>query len=127
MNPKCDRTEISRMMLPLFPSMATDATSDEWHYFLESITGDVVAKAFPDTPSIDVPNTNAFDKWRQALAKQGYPTWGYTQGQTDAMKVRAEQLKQAEASRLSKEPELLAALAKEAPLVTAAELLKPKP
>ena len=126
MNPKCDRTEISRMMLPLFPSMATDATSDDWHYFLESITDNVVAKAVPDTPSIEVPNATAFDKWRQALAGQGYPTWGYSQGQTDAMKARAEVLKQAEALRLSKEPELLAKLAKEAPLVTAAELLKPK-
>ena len=127
MNPKCDRTEISRMMLPLFPSMSETATSDEWHYFLESITGDAVAKAVPDTPSIDVPNATAFDKWRQALAKQGYPTWGYTADQITAMQDRATELKQAEALRLSKEPELLANLAKEAPLVTAAELLKTTP
>ena len=119
MNPKCDRTEISRMMLSLFPSMATDATSDEWGGFLDAATG-------LNTP-LDMPNGEAFDRWRQALAGQGYPTWGYTADAITAMQDRAVELKQAEALRMSKEPELLAALAKEAPLVTAAELLKSKP
>ena len=116
MTPKLDRTEISRMMLPHFPSMSATATSEDWHGFLDAATG--------LTTPMDMPNGEAFDRWRQALAAQGYPTWNYTPEQTTAMAARAEQLKQAEALRMSELPELLARLKKEAPLVTAAELLK---
>ena len=119
MNTRCDRTEISLLLAKHFPDMPVNASSDDWHGFLDAITG--------FTTPLEMPNGEAFDRWRQALAGQGYPVWGYSSDAITAMQDKAGELKQAEALRLSKEPELLAALAKEAPLFTAAELLKPKP
>ena len=125
MNPQTDRREISRLLAPHFPITARGAanieggaTSDEWHIALDKIT-------MLETP-LDMPNGTAFDRWRQALAAQGYDVWGYSPNEKERIAVEVEKLLQKEAQRLADEPALLAELAKEAPLVTAAELLKVK-
>ena len=74
--------------------------------------------------ALNEPNATAFDRWRQALAAQGYPVWGVTPEKAAAIKARAEELKLEEAKRMAELPELLATLKKDAPLVTAAELMK---
>ena len=117
MNPQTDRREISRLLLPHFPHME-GADSDAWHGFLDGATG-------LTTPQDEV-NSTAFDRWRQALDKQGYPVWGYSPDKAQQVAAGVAELLQKEAQRLADEPALLAALAKEAPLVTAAELLKAK-
>lgn len=61
-----DRRLIRGLLLEHFPEMVK-ASSDEWHEFLNRITDLTI----PHT----MPNTSAFDAWRQALAKQGYPVW----------------------------------------------------
>lgn len=119
MSVKHDRRQIARLLGPHFPSMPATATSEEWHGFLDQITG--------LETKMDEPNATAFDNWRKALAAQGYPVWGITQEKADAIKARAEELKTEEAKRLKDLPELLAKLKKNAPLVTAAELMKAKP
>ena len=114
-----DRRDISRLLAKHFPTMPETATSDDWHGFLDEITG-------LQTP-LDEPNATAFDRWRQALAEQGYPVWGITPEKAAAIKARAGVLMAEEAKRVKDEPALLAKLRKDAPLVTAAELMKAKP
>ena len=113
---KHDRRAIEPLLRPHFPALPAGMTSDEWQGFLNEQTG-------LDIP-LDEPNASAFDKWRQALAKQGLPVWNYTPARlakikADGVKLKAhvDKLKAEEAARL-------AALAKEAPMVTAKELLK---
>lgn len=113
-----DRREIARLLRPHFPSMPENATSEEWGGFLDKITG-------IETPR-DEPNAMAFDRWRQALAAQGFPVWNISPEKADAIKARATKLMDDEAKRLSAFPEVMAKLKKDAPLVTAAELMKPK-
>ena len=119
MTPRCDRRAILGLIGPHFPTLAPDIASDELHGFLDVVTG-------LETPLTE-PNATAFDRWRQALEKQGYPVWGITPERAAAIKARAEELKLEEAKRLKDLPELLATLKKDAPLVTAAELMKAKP
>jgi len=79
-----DRREIARLLGPIYPTMA-EATSNEWHFFLNAETG-------LDVP-LDEPNGSAFDKWRQALASKGVAgVWGYTPDQIEAMKARGKEL-----------------------------------
>lgn len=114
-----DRREIARLLRPHFPSMPEDATSDDWGAFLDKVTG--------LTTPFDQPNGTAFDNWRQALDAQGYNgVWNVSRETADAIKARAAKLMDDEAKRLSKLPEVMAKLKKDAPLVTAAELMKPK-
>lgn len=114
--PRCDRRAILGLIGPHFPTLNPDIGSDALHGFLDAVTG-------METP-LNEPNATAFDRWRQALAAQGYPVWGVTPERAAAIKARAEELKQEEAKRMAELPELLATLKKDAPLVTAAELLK---
>jgi hypothetical protein len=116
---KCDRREISPLLGSYFPSMPALATSSDWHGFLNAQTGLSVA--------LDEPNSTAFDKWRQALAQKGLPVWGYTQARVDEIAARGAVLLQQEALRVENEKATLARLAKEAPLVTAAELMQKTP
>ena len=113
--PKCDRREILRLIGPHFPTLATDITSDALHGFLDAVTG-------IETP-LNEPNATAFDRWRQALAAQGYPVW-LSRERAEALKTRAGVLMAEEAKRMKDLPDLLAKLRKDAPLVTAAELMK---
>lgn len=113
-----DRREIARLLRPHFPSMPENATSEEWGAFLDEVTGLV-------TPP-DESNQIAFDQWRQALEKQGYPVWGVSPEKAATIKARAKDLKDKEDKRREAMPGLMADLKKEAPLVSAAELMKPK-
>ena len=110
-----DRKDIADLLLPHFPTMET-ATSNEWHGFLNAETGLDVA--------LDEPNGSAFDKWRKALAANGLPVWGLTEVQEQAIAVKGMELKALEDVRRTGMAQMLVDLAKEAPNVTAAELLK---
>lgn len=116
MNIRNDRRMIYPLLQKHFPTLGEKATSDEIHGFLDAVTG-------LETP-LDEPNAIAFDRWRQALATQGYPVWGISKEKADAIKVRAEELKTEEAKRLKDLPDLMAKLRQDAPLVTAAQLMK---
>ena len=113
---KCDRRDILSLVGPYFPSLAPDISSDDLHGFLDAVTG-------LETP-LDEPNATAFDRWRQALATQGLPVWGYSQARIDEIKSKGAELKAMEEKRVAELPGVLAELAKKAPEVSAAELLK---
>ena len=112
---KTDRREIAPFLNPLFPLMTPDKTSDEWHGFLNSLTGLGI--------TIDEENASAFDKWRMALADLGYPTWDYTQAKIDAIAVAGLALKDAELKRQAALPATLTTAAAAAPSVAAVDLL----
>lgn len=109
-----DRRDISALLLRFFPDMV-NATSDDWHFFLDTICG-------IETP-IDAPNTEAFDRWREKLAEIGYNTLKYHQEDVARMKARAAKMLDAEQRRAASMSETLKELAKEAPNWTAAEVL----
>ncbi len=111
-----DRRMIAPLLLDRFPTMAK-ATSDEWHGFLNARTG----------LSIDIaePNGTAFDKWRQALEKQGHAdVWGITAERAEAIRKRGEELLKEEAERVKALPDRLEVLRAEAPTKTAEQLIK---
>jgi len=109
-----DRTDISRSIGHLFPSMI-GTTSDDWNAFLDKATG-------LETP-LDMSNAQAFDRWRQALAKQGYPVFKYSDQDLAEKKAKAAAMLQAEETRAASMGKTLSKLAKEAPNWTAAEVL----
>jgi hypothetical protein len=78
-----DRREIAPLLLPHFPEME-GASSDEWHAFLDQVTGLA-------TP-LDEQNATAFDRWRQALAAMDIPVWSITPSAAAAMKARGVEL-----------------------------------
>lgn len=88
-----DRRDIAPLLQPLFPSMGPEASSDDWHGFLNAMTG------------LDVPlneeNPTAFDKWRQTLSAMGYPVWDTTPAQATSIVQRGEALKAAEMARVA--------------------------
>ena len=110
-----DRTEIAGLMTQYFPDMAT-ATSDEWHGFMNEITGLDVG--------LDVPNGSAFDLWRQKLAEQDFPVWKYTPGRLAKIAIDTATLKARQITLLAALDTTLDALRKEAPNVSAQDLLK---
>jgi hypothetical protein len=109
-----DRREISGLLLKYFPTMET-ASSEEWHYFLDKMTG-------LETP-LDMSNGQAFDQWRMALQEQGYPVWKYTPKAIEAMQARAAEMKAAEEKRAADLGTTLVELAKEAPSWPVADVL----
>jgi hypothetical protein len=109
-----DRTDIKSLLGAYFPTMEA-ATSDEWHFFLDKVTG-------IETP-LDMPNGQAFDRWRLALAKQGYPVFKYSDQDVAEKKAKAAAMLQAEETRAASMGKTLSDLAKEAPNWTAAEVL----
>lgn len=112
-----DRREIARLLGPYFPSMPDNATSDDWGAFLDRVTG-------LETPR-DQPNAVAFDNWRKELDAQGYSgVWGVSPAKAIMIKARAEGLMEVEAKRLANQPALMEKLREDAPLVTAAKLMK---
>ncbi len=108
-----DRRDIAPFALKWFPTL-TEATSDEWHFFLDKVTG--------LTTPLDMPNGQAFDRWRQALQEQGYPAWDKATS-TDSAKAKAASMLEAEKRRAASLGQTLEALAKEAPNWTVAEML----
>ena len=114
---KNDRTLIAGLLTPHFPTMEK-ASSQEWQDFLNGITGLEI--------SDDIPNGEAFDKWRQALSEQqGLPVWNDTQAQKDMRAAKLADVLAAENKRRALESETLLQLRKEAPLVTVTETVKP--
>ena len=107
-----DRRDFASFALKWFPTLE-DATSDDWHFFMDKVTG-------LDTP-LDMPNGQAFDRWRAALAEQGYPAHPYTSADIAAAKVKAEAMLAAEQRRAASLGKTLEVLAKEAPNWTVAE------
>lgn len=101
--------------MPLFPSMTIQNTSDDWHGFLNSMTGLNIP--------IEEENSSAFDKWRMRLAELGYPTWEYSTAKIIEIAARGDALKTAEMARQKALPATLAAAAIAAPSVAAADLL----
>ena len=110
-----DRTEIAGLMTQYFPEMAK-ATSDEWHGFMNEISGIFIMP--------DIPNTEAFDAWRQALSKQGLPVWGYSEERLAVFRKYATKAKMRLAEVLAAQDATLDALRKEAPSVSAKDLLE---
>ena len=110
-----DRTEIAPLMTQYFPDMAK-ATSDEWHGFMNEITGLEIA--------LDVSNGAAFDAWRQKLAEQDFPVWKYTPGRLAKIAIDTETLKARQIKLLAAMDTTLDALRKEAPSVSAKDLLE---
>lgn len=109
-----DRRDFAPFALKWFPTMR-NATSDEWHFFLDKVTG-------LDTP-LTLSNGEAFDRWRQALAAQGYPAFDYTDADILAAKAKADEMLAAEQRRAASLGSTLEALAVEAPNWTAAEVV----
>jgi hypothetical protein len=118
MTGRTDRRLIAPLMVPYFPTMADPKlTSDDWHGFMNAMTG---LDVDPDED-----NATAFDKWRQALSEQkDLPVWRYTPTQTAKMKERGEELKRLEEARGRAEPERLKKLAELAPTKTVGQLIK---
>jgi hypothetical protein len=111
-----DRSAIAPLLIEHFPAMA-EATGDQWHEFLNGMTGLDV--------SLDEPNGSAFDKWRQALhEQQGIPVWGVSPERIATIKAGVARLLESEKERSAKETELLERLRKEAPEVTAQDLVE---
>jgi hypothetical protein len=109
-----DRRAIAPFLVRFFPDMAK-ATSNDWHFFLDSVCG--------LETSLDMPNGQAFDRWREKLAVIGYPVLRYTDADIAAMKSKAETMADAERKRGASMSQTLKELAKEAPNWTAAEVL----
>lgn len=109
-----DRKDIKPFLIRWFPTME-NATSDEWHFFLDKVTG-------IETP-LDLENGQAFDRWREKLAGLGYPVFKYTESDIAAKKAKAAAMLAAEELRAASLGKTLADLAKEAPNWTAADVL----
>lgn len=112
-----DRKAIAPLLIKFFPSM-DKASSEEWHFFLDKVTG-------IETP-LDMPNAQAFDRWREKLATLGYPVFPYQAVDVAAMKAKAAKALEAENARAAKLGTTLEQLAREAPKIPAIELLKAK-
>lgn len=113
-----DRRDIAPSLAAWFPSM-TKASSDEWHAFLDNVTG-------LETP-LDMPNGAAFDRWREKLAGLGYPVFRHTPERIAAMKAKADAMLAAEEARAASHGKTLAELAREAPNWPVADMLaKPR-
>jgi len=109
-----DRSDIAPLALKWFPTLS-DATSDEWHFFLDKVTG--------LTTPLDMPNGSAFDRWRMALQEQGYPAWDNKASDIERAKEKAAAMLEAEKRRVASLDKTLVGLAKEAPNWTVAEML----
>ena len=118
MNVAYDRRQILNLLRPHFPVIPDDITSDELHGWLNAQTGLDLPINGPEGK-----NANVFDQWRKVLAAQGLPFWNYTQAQLDKIKTDGLTLKAHVDTFNAAEKARLAALAKEAPLVTAEQLL----
>lgn len=109
MNSKIDRRLIAPLLSRHFPHMAK-ASSDEWHGFLDKVTG-------LETPFL-MPNAAAFDRWREKLQSLGYPV-GIDKARAEKARADADKLVATAEARAAD----LESLAKSAPNRTAAELM----
>ena len=111
---KNDRRDISRLMGQYFHNMK-GASSDEWHSFMETVTGVEIGR--------DVPNGVAFDMWRTALADMGFPVFKWTPEKAAKVKRKTDILLEREQKRAAVLGTTLAELAKAAPNWPVAEVL----
>jgi hypothetical protein len=109
-----DRRDFAPFLGRWFPELLK-AGSNEIHYFLDKVCG-------LETP-LDMPNTQAFDRWREKLSGIGYPAHRWTDADIAAFKAKAETMLAAEQARAASMSRTLVELAKEAPNWTAAEVL----
>lgn len=107
-----DRSDIAPFLAKFFPTMEK-ASSEEWHFFLDRVCG-------IETP-LDLPNGQAFDRWREKLARLGYPVFEYSEADIAGMKAKADAMLAAEEARAASQAKTLVDLAKEAPNWTVAE------
>lgn len=104
---KNDRTMIAGLLLRFFPTLEK-ASSSDWAAFLDEYTG-------LNTPD-DMPNGEAFDRWRKALAdNHGLPVWGMSEEDIAEKKARAAELLADENDRRAKHGDTLLELKAEAP------------
>ena len=87
-----DRTQIVGLLKPIWPELET-MFSSEVQAFLNEKTGCNVTG--------DMPNSGAFDLWRQAIAKQTEHkhVWPYTHEYVDMVQRREREMKVAEEKR----------------------------
>lgn len=109
-----NRADIAPLLLRFFPTMGK-ASSADWHFFLDRV-------CLTETP-LDLPNSLAFDRWREKLAKLGYPVFAYSDADIAAFKTKADAMLKAEEARAASLNKTLVDLAREAPNWTAAEVL----
>lgn len=112
-----DRRDFAPFALKWFPTLV-DATSDEWHFFMDKVTG-------LDTP-LDMPNGGAFDRWREALQAQGYPAWDNDAAAIARARDKAAAMLEVEKRRAASLGKTLEGLAREAPNWTVAEMVSGK-
>lgn len=103
---KKDRRDISPFLAKWFPELKK-AASEEIHFFLDKLTG-------LDTP-LDLPNSVAFDRWRDKLDELGYPAFQYSAVDITAFKEKADEMLAAEQARAAALGKTLEELAKAAP------------
>jgi hypothetical protein len=111
---RTDRRDIAPFLAKWFPELAK-ASSEELHFFLDKVCG-------LETP-LDMPNGQAFDRWREKLAAIGYPAFKYTPAAIAAFKTKADEMLTAEQARAASMSKTLVELAKEAPNWPVAEVL----
>ena len=92
------------------------ATSEEWHFFLDRVVG-------IETP-LDMPNAQAFDRWREGLSKLGYPVYPYHAADIAAIKAKADAALETEKQRAAALGKTLVDLANEAPNWPVTDMLK---
>lgn len=109
-----DRRLIASFLAKTFPSLE-GATSDEWHFFLDKLTG-------LSTP-LDEPNGVAFDRWRAALKGLGYDIPQHSSARVAAAMIAADKMFADEKERVASEFAGLMSLRKEAPDWPVAEVL----
>ena len=109
-----DRRDFAPFLGKWFPELLK-AGSNEIHFFLDKVCG-------LETP-LDMPNGQAFDRWREKLAGIGYPVFKYTTQAVAKLKAKAENMATAEKARAASHSETLKALANEAPNWPAAEVM----
>jgi hypothetical protein len=109
-----DRRDFAPFLGKWFPELLK-AGSNEIHFFLDKVCG-------LETP-LDMPNGQAFDRWREKLAGIGYPAYKYTDADIATFKAKADAMLTAEQARAASLSKTLVELAKEAPNWPAAEVL----
>jgi len=109
-----DRRDFAPFLGKWFPELLK-AGSNEIHFFLDKVCG-------LETP-LDMPNTQAFDRWREKLAGIGYPAYRWTDADIAAFKTKADAMLSAEQARAASLSKTLVELAREAPNWPVADML----
>lgn len=109
-----DRRLIEPFLADVFPNLR-GASSDEWHFFLDTLTG--------VNTSLDEGNGVAFDRWREALAGMGYNVTTHSEQRAAAAKALVDGMVSEEKRRVASQDATLKRLRGEAPDWPVAEVL----